>query len=159
MERGGSMAKEDKLESEEMTPVTDNEPLIPAFGYEIIREFLLEDLLGKEGPQILYWAGKQLGRRFPLSSPEEIITFFHDAGWGNLQLVKETKDELKWELSGELIQRRFLINENIHFQLEAGFLAYQTEYQRKVVSESYEEQKKRAKVVYFTVKSDNKDTI
>lgn len=153
------MTKEDKLESEEMASVTENEPLIPAFGYEIIREFLLEDLLGKEGPQILYWAGKQLGRRFPLSSTEETITFFHDAGWGDLTLVKETKDELKWELTGELINRRFSINENTHFQLEAGFLAYQTEQQRKVVSESYEEQKKRANKVYFTVKTDNKDTI
>ncbi len=153
------MTKEDKLESEEMTPVTENEPLIPAFGYEIIREFLLEDLLGKEGPQILYWAGKQLGRRFPLSSTEETITFFHDAGWGDLLLVKETKDEIKWELTGELIKRRFSINENTHFQLEAGFLAYQTEHQRKVVSESYEEQKKRANKVYFTVRSDYKDSI
>ena len=147
------------LESEEITPVTENEPLIPAFGYEIIREFLLDDLLGKEGPQILYWAGKQLGRRFPLSGPEETITFFRDAGWGELQLVKQTKDELKWELSGELIQRRFSINEKTHFQLEAGFLAYQTEHQRKVVSECYEEQKKRSSKVYFTVKTDNKDTI
>ena len=153
------MTKEDMLDSEEMTPVTESEPLIPAFGYEIIREFLLEDLLGKEGPQILYWAGKQLGRRFPLSNTEETIAFFHDAGWGDLQLIKETKDELKWELSGELIKRRFAINENTHFQLEAGFLAYQTEHQRKVVSETYEEQKKRANKVYFTVKSDNKDTI
>ncbi len=153
------MTKEDKLESEEMAPVTENEPLIPAFGYEIIREFLLEDLLGKEGPQILYWAGKQLGRRFPLSSTEETITFFHDAGWGDLLLVKETKDEIKWELTGELIKRRFSINENTHFQLEAGFLAYQTEHQRKVVSESYEEQKKRANKVYFTVRSDYKDSI
>ena len=153
------MTKEDKLESEEMASVTENEPLIPAFGYEIIREFLLEDLLGKEGPQILYWAGKQLGRRFPLSSTEETITFFHDAGWGDLTLVKKTKDELNWELTGELINRRFSINENTHFQLEAGFLAYQTEHQRKVVSESYEEQKKRANKVYFTVKTDNKDTI
>jgi hypothetical protein len=155
------MAKEEKLEPQEteIKSATDNEPLIPAFGYEIIREFLLEDLLGKEGPQILYWAGKQLGRRFPLSNTEETIAFFQDAGWGDLQLVKETKDELKWELSGELIKRRFSINENTHFQLEAGFLAYQTEHQRKVVSETYEEQKKRANKVFFTVKSDNKDTI
>ena len=153
------MAKEEMLESEKEMTVTEQEPLIPAFGYEIIREFLLEDLLGKEGPQILYWAGKQLGRRFPLSSPEETIAFFHDAGWGNLELIKETKEELKWELSGELIQRRFSINDSIHFQLEAGFLAYQTEHQRKVVSESYEEQKKRANKVFFTVRSDMRDSI
>lgn len=156
MERGETMTKEEKIATETSN---SEEQMIPAFGYEIIREFLLEDLLGKEGPQILYWAGKQLGRRFPLSSTAEVITFFQEAGWGDLELQKEEKEEMKWELSGKLIERRFSINDAIHFQLEAGFLAYQMEHQRKYVSEAYEEQKKKAGVVQFTVRLDSKDPI
>lgn len=153
------MAKEEKIEETEIAPSIENGPLIPAFGYELIREFLLEDLLGKEGPQLLYWAGKQLGRRFPLSTIDETIAFFKDAGWGDLRILKESKDEIKWELSGELIQRRYAINEQANFQLEAGFLAYQLENIKKAVSEAYEEQKKRASIVYFTVKTDTKDML
>ena len=151
------MAKEEKIE--DITPSTENGPLIPAFGYELVREFLLDDLLGKEGPQLLYWAGKQLGRRFPLSTIDETIAFFTDAGWGDLRIVKESKDEVKLELSGELIQRRYAINEHANFQLEAGFLAFQLENMKRAVSEAYEEQKKRANMVYFTVKTDNKDML
>ncbi|WP_455675054.1 YslB family protein [Pradoshia sp.] len=149
------MAKEEKNEGN--TPSIDNGPLIPSFGYELIREFLLVDLLGKEGPQLLYWAGKQLARRFPLSTIDETIAFFKDAGWGDLRIVKESKDEAKWELSGELIKRRYAINEEANFQLEAGFLAAQMENLKKAVSEAYEEQKKKANIVYFTIKTDNKD--
>ncbi len=149
------MAKEEKNEGN--TPSIDNGPLIPSFGYELIREFLLVDLLGKEGPQLLYWAGKQLARRFPLSTIDETIAFFKDAGWGDLRIVKESKDEAKWELSGELIKRRYAINEEANFQLEAGFLAFQMENMKKAVSEAYEEQKKKANIVYFTIKTDNKD--
>ncbi|WP_455660944.1 YslB family protein [Pradoshia sp.] len=151
------MAKEEKNEGN--TPSIDNGPLIPSFGYELIREFLLVDLLGKEGPQLLYWAGKQLARRFPLSTIDETIAFFKDAGWGDLRIVKESKDEAKWELSGELIKRRYAINEEANFQLEAGFLAAQMENLKKAVSEAYEEQKKKANIVYFTIKTDNKDIL
>jgi predicted hydrocarbon binding protein len=151
------MGKEEKIE--ENAPSINNGPLIPAFGYELIREFLLDELLGKEGPQLLYWAGKQLGRRFPLSTIDETIAFFREAGWGDLRIAKESKDEVKMELSGELIQRRYSINEQANFQLEAGFLAFQFENMKKAVSEAYEEQKKRANIVYFTIKTDSKDLL
>ncbi|WP_409302051.1 YslB family protein [Peribacillus sp. SCS-155] len=136
-----------------------NKQQIPAFGYEIIREFVLADILGKESPQILYWAGKQLARKFPLTGKDEIIAFFYNAGWGNLQFIKETRDDLELTLSGQPVERRFELNEDCHFQLEAGFLAEQFTLQRKFTAETLEEIKRRTKKVILTVKWDTKDPI
>jgi predicted hydrocarbon binding protein len=132
---------------------------ISSFGYEIIREILLPDLLGKETASILYWAGKSLARKYPLETMEEIISFFEKAGWGTLTIVSEGKDELEFELTSPLIITRLSYKEDCTFQLEAGFLAQQIEQQKKRITEAYEQPKKRAKKVVFTVKWDKKDMI
>ncbi|WP_027409519.1 YslB family protein [Anoxybacteroides tepidamans] len=132
---------------------------IPAFGYGLIREILIPDLLGKETASILYWAGKQLARRYPLETLGDVILFFEKAGWGPLVVTKETSEELELELTGPIIAARMDINDDCSFQLEAGFLAQQIELQKRCVAEAYEQQKKRAKKVIFTVKWDRKDTV
>ena len=55
---------------------------VTSFGYELVREELLHEILGKDTAEILYWAGKRLARNYPLSSLEEIISFFEQASWG-----------------------------------------------------------------------------
>ena len=50
---------------------------------------MIPEILGEETPKILYWAGKKLARKYPLESISEIIDFFKQAGWGDLQIVKE----------------------------------------------------------------------
>ncbi len=132
---------------------------ISGFGYELIREVLLFDLLGKETPNILYWAGKNLARKYPLETLDDIITFFEQAGWGTLTVINERNDELEVELTGTIVTARFTLNENCSFQLEAGFLAQQIEQQKRCVAEAYEQQKKRAQKVLFTVKWDKKDEV
>lgn len=132
---------------------------IPGFGYELLREVLLPDLLGKETASILYWAGKRLARRYPLDTFDEIIVFFEKAGWGTLTATKERNDELEVELTGAIVTARMSINDNCSFQLEAGFLAQQIEQQKRCVAEAYEQQKKRAKKVIFTIKWDRKDEV
>lgn len=132
--------------------------LIPVFGYELVREILLNDILGKDSPQILYWAGKRLARRFPLTEKDEIIAFFQSAGWGKLEILKESNDEMELALTGDIVSRRFDVNENCHFQLEAGFLAEQISLQKKFLTEATEEHKRRAKKVIFSVKWDKKDS-
>lgn len=134
-----------------------DEKQVPSFGYELLREVLLPDLLGKDTPQLLYWAGKNLARKYPLDSIELIPSFFLQAGWGNLILVKEKKDEFEFHLTGDLISNRLQKKETATFQLEAGFLAWQIQQLTGQLSESYEQQKKRALQVIFTVKSDKKD--
>lgn len=132
---------------------------IPTFGYELIREILLQDILGDDSYHILYWAGKQLARRFPLSSMNEVISFFQSAGWGQLNIEKETKNEMELSLTGEIINRRLDLYANTHFQLEAGFLAEQCVLQKKFYSEAISEIKKRSNQILFTVKWDTKDPI
>lgn len=132
---------------------------IPAFGYELVREHVINDILGKDSFQILYWAGKQLARKFPLNSIDESIEFFRSAGWGNLSISKESKNDYELSLTGEIIARRMDLNSECHFQLEAGFLAEQCAMQKKLTSEAVCNIKKRAKKVLITVQWDQKDPL
>ncbi|MEW9108016.1 YslB family protein [Cytobacillus gottheilii] len=143
----------------EQKPLTVHDETVPAFGYELIREVLLKDLLGKEAPGILYWAGKRLARKYPLASIDEMISFFSSAGWGNLMLLNESKNEMDLELSSAIISARCKNDEDCAFQLEAGFIAEQIEQQKGYICEAFEHPKKRKGKVLFTVKWDKKDTI
>ncbi len=132
---------------------------VPAFGYELVREIVLQDILGEDSYHILYWAGKQLARKFPLTSMGEVVAFFQSAGWGHLVIEKETNDEMELILTGEITKRRLEIYPECHFQLEAGFLAEQCVLQKKFYSEAIADIKKRYNKVLFTVKWDTKDPI
>lgn len=127
---------------------------ISGFGYELLREHVIHDILGHDTATILYWSGKSLARKFPLNTLDEIISFFEHAGWGNLAILKLGKNEIELELASDLISYRFSINEECTFQLEAGFIAQQIELQKKKLTETYEQQKKRVNKVVFTVKWD-----
>ncbi|MEE6449618.1 YslB family protein [Gottfriedia acidiceleris] len=132
---------------------------ISGFGYELIRNDLLNDLLGKEQNDILYWAGKMIARKYPLATFEEIIEFFDQAGWGTLTVEEEKKQEVHLTLSSELITYRNQQKKNVSYQLEAGFLAMQIQQQIDVIAETYEEHSKRGDKVKFQVKWDLKDPI
>ena len=132
---------------------------VSTFGYDLIREMLLQELLGKDAPELLYWAGKRLARKIPLFSTEEIVEFFQKASWGSLTIKSETKHETLFELGSDLIDERLKLNPDCLFQLESGFLAQQTELQMKVVAEAFEHPRKSNNKVQFTVKWDLKDPI
>ncbi|HAQ06741.1 MAG TPA: DUF2507 domain-containing protein [Bacillus bacterium] len=139
---------------------TDKRPLsVSAFGYELVREVLLPELLGKDTAEILYWAGKRLARKYPLSSLDETIGFFQQADWGTLSVKEESRKELVLELASELISSRLKNNSSSTFQLEAGFLAQQIEFQKKVLAEAFEHPNKRSSRIQFTVKWDKNDLI
>lgn len=148
-----STAVEQHLNTAEPEPRT-----ISMFGYEIIREHLLPDILGKDTPEILYWAGKRLARKFPLPDLEKLIEFFANASWGQLVIIKETKNEMELELFSPLIVSRVKTKAEHFFQLEAGFLAQQIEMQKEVIAETFEHPVKKANKVQFTVKWDRKDS-
>lgn len=139
---------------------TDNlQPSISLFGYELIRDVLLPELLGKDAPEILYWAGKRLARKYPLGSMEEIKRFFLDAEWGLLEIKEEKRSEMVLELAGELISARLKNDRNLSFQLEAGFLAQQLESQKNLTAEAFEHPTKRSGKIQFTVKWDKSDIL
>lgn len=139
--------------------LSDEEQKISTFGYELIREVLLPDILGKDTPEILYWAGKRLARKYPLETIEDVIQFFSRAAWGALAVKNEKKDEMEFELNSPLMVSRVKSKAEHFFQLEAGFLAQQIENQKEVIAETFEHPVKHARNVLFTVKWDKRDRI
>lgn len=129
---------------------------IPLFGYEILREDVLPEILGKEHQTILYWAGKTVARKYPVSSIVEISAFFSKAGWGELLLIKEKNGEALFELTSPLFEHK----NNLSTPLEAGFLAQQIQHIKKFITETNETVKngKATKVVY-RVKWDTHDRV
>ncbi|MDQ6599864.1 DUF2507 domain-containing protein [Bacillus salipaludis] len=138
---------------------SDETRTVSIFGYELIREILLPEILGKDTPEILYWAGKRLARMYPLNHYDELIEFFERASWGHLTIKNENKDEMEFELISPLIVSRVKSKAEYYFQLEAGFLAQQIELQKKVIAETFEHPIKKSNKVLFTVKWDKKDTL
>ncbi|PHA00765.1 hypothetical protein COE51_05480 [Bacillus pseudomycoides] len=143
-----------KIESESLQNISIN-----AFAYELLREELLPDLIGKELDAILYWAGRNLARKYPLETMDEMIQFFTKAGWGDLTVIEHKRREMQFKLSGALIEEREQQKRHSSYQLEAGFIAEQIQKQRGVIAESYEEQKKRSDSIMFLVQWDVKDPV
>ncbi|WP_249659304.1 YslB family protein [Lysinibacillus fusiformis] len=131
-------------------------PTISSFGYEIIRDHILSSVLGKHEDDVLYWAGKELARKFPCKSQDELIAFFADACWGTLELMKESKDGRIFQLTNdpEVLQIK-----QRSFRLEAGFIAEQIQLAKGYLTECYDEKREKQHYVMFTVKWDVKERI
>lgn len=122
------------FEKKQKNPINNKQQQIPLFGYELLREDVLPDLLGKEHSTILYWAGKSLARKYPLASIEEMIDFFQYAGWGELKLIKEKKSEAVFELTATLFENK----KQFSAPLEAGFIAEQIQKIKGFMTEANE---------------------
>lgn len=122
------------------------------FGYEIIRDYVLSDILGKHENDVLYWAGKSLARKFPLFSLDEAADFFRQAGFGELVTEKTGKDETVFVL------RPFKLD-NRCFKLEAGFLAQQQQKISGYLTEAYDEVLPKKKLVRITLKTDLREQV
>ena len=133
--------------SNEMINESIEQTKVPAFGYELLREVLLPEVFGKDHAQLMYWSGKQIARKFPLTSIDEIYSFFNEAGWGNLHMQEEKKYEMTFVLDGEYVMRRCDVNKEASFQLEAGFIAEQIQRMKDKTTEAIEETKKKNRVV------------
>ncbi|WP_342535016.1 YslB family protein [Lysinibacillus sp. FSL K6-1151] len=131
-------------------------PTISSFGYELIRDHILSSILGKHENDVLYWAGKELARKFPCKSQDELIAFFADACWGTLELMKESKDGRIFQLTNapEILQIK-----QRSFRLEAGFIAEQIQLAKGYLTECYDEKREKQHYVMFTVKWDVKERI
>lgn len=123
------------------------------FGYELLRDHVLPSILGNHEGDILYWAGKELARKFPVFNVEELPSFFIEAGWGTLTLVKSSKNEDFYELTSET---QTVKAEQRNFQLEAGFLAEQYQKLNDLLTECHAEPKRKNQSIRFHVKWDRK---
>ncbi|GGA36177.1 YslB family protein [Psychrobacillus lasiicapitis] len=128
---------------------------VTSFGYELLRDHVLASILGKHEKDILYWAGKDLARKFPLYSMEEAITFFQQAGWGTLELEKTTKDSAFYTLHTFNLPQS---GKTRSHRLEAGFLAEQQQKIGGYLTECYDEEPNKNGTVSFQVKWDVKVT-
>jgi len=129
---------------------------VSAFGYELIRDHILSSILGKNEEDILYWAGKELARKFPATTLDEVLQFFTDASWGTLTLDKQSKEEAFFTLSGE---EDLLHIAHRCFRLEAGFLAEQHQIISGLLTECLDDKNEKKQHVTFHVKWDVKDPI
>ncbi|HEU5139916.1 MAG TPA: YslB family protein [Bacillales bacterium] len=141
-----------------MKQIEQHDETIPAFGYELLRNVLIPDLLGNEQASILYWAGKKLARNYPLESTEEIQTFFKQAGWGNLAVDTEGRNKISFSLNPETQSLNPKEMQEASYELEAGFLAQQIQMIKKRYADSRDSVRKK-KTVSFTVEWDPKDPV
>ncbi|UQS85205.1 YslB family protein [Apilactobacillus apisilvae] len=106
------------------------------WGQELLRDILINDLLGDDNHSILYWAGKKIARRFPLKDALDVSLFFKQSGLGDLSIISENKHEIKWVLSGEIIKARIESSSDNDFMFEAGILAQIAQQQLGVIAEA-----------------------
>ncbi|MYL55987.1 DUF2507 domain-containing protein [Virgibacillus halodenitrificans] len=92
-------------------------------GYDILRYLGLPELLGTESNTLLYFLGRNLARKFEFNSMEDIAHLFEQLGWGYLEIVKEKKETIVFQLMSDAIVQRLKAPIDTEFRLEAGFLA------------------------------------
>ncbi|KGI84850.1 hypothetical protein JY98_00940 [Exiguobacterium mexicanum] len=125
----------------------------PTFAIELLRDYVLTDLLGDDYAQVIYWSGKRVARKFPVMTNDELSAFFMEAGWGQLTLLKEKGNKFLFELLPPPATQEKATG---YFQLEAGFLAEQIAGRFQCVAEGYADVARQA--VQITVQLDRKDT-
>ncbi len=130
----------------------------PFFGQSLLRDVLLPNLLGSETNEILYWAGKEIARQYPLKTIEDTTLFFERAGFGNLMLDKRDHQTIVYLLTGTSVESRIKAVENLTFNLEAGFLAEQIQQQEGHYTEAFYEVNTKKLTVTITLKKDAKDS-
>jgi predicted hydrocarbon binding protein len=131
---------------------------VSAFGYELLKNVLIPELLGEEQSSILYWAGKNLARKYPLESTDEIAEFFRKAGWGDLTVDTEGKNKITFSLTSKLITRQLKQHKTATFALETGFVAQQIQTIKNRLADATSSVRKK-RTVTITVEWDHKDVI
>lgn len=126
-----------------------------SFGYHLLRDHLLPSLLGRHEDDVLYWLGKDLARKFPVFSIEELPAFFTEAGWGDLAVEKTIKLETHYTLHNSSL----LELPGGSCSLEAGFLAEQHQKLNGYLTECYGEKQLKENRIHFIVKGDPKSAI
>lgn len=102
-----------------------------------IRDVLLPAILGDETDGISYWMSKDLARAFPVASVEELCLLTEQLGLAHLTLKKSDRQQHLYLLDGPVVAERIAAdNEETSFQLEAGFLAMETEFQVGAAAEA-----------------------
>lgn len=92
-------------------------------GHDILRYVAFPELVGGERDPLLYFIGKSIARRFDIQSMDDVIYFFNKMKWGNLEIIKEKKNEYQFHLMADEVAMRIRSSMEVDFRMEAGFLA------------------------------------
>ena len=103
-----------------------------------LRHVILPAILGEETDGILYWIGKDLAREYPVASIDELILLTQQLGFGQLKLIRQSDTQHYFQLDGPLVEQRLNSgNEQpASFNLEAGFIAQELEFQLGKITEA-----------------------
>lgn len=124
----------------------------------LLRDDLLPLLLDEDEEAILYWAGKELSRKHPQETEEDVKTFFSDYQLGSLSLKEEKSSESILTLQGPAVESRF---ETSHpgFFLEAGLAAGFYQMIHQVYAEAKVDILTNKKIVEIIIFYDQKEII
>ncbi|MCI1290626.1 MAG: YslB family protein [Lactobacillus sp.] len=120
---------------------------------QLYHDFILPDILGEDSPDILYWAGKHVARKYELSNLDDLTQFFDMAGFGHLEQVKESRRQVIFRLSGQNVVDR-LASQNNDFALESGIVAEAVQLDKDREAEAVFTPAKHQQGVQITVQFD-----
>ncbi|BAB06814.1 YslB family protein [Halalkalibacterium halodurans] len=126
---------------------------VQLFGYDLLRNDVLREILGSEHDAILYWVGKSLARKHPIETMEETFAFFEKANWGQLSILKQKRQEYTFELQGPWMTK----SDQRCYQLEAGFLAQLVQNWSETIAEATYVRKRGS--VLIDVHTDKGDSV
>ena len=127
----------------------------------IIRDVLIPEIFSEDSEEILYWAGKKLQRKFSSNEMDDVVTLFHNVGFGDLTLDKSKKTKYIFTLSGDNVVERINNNDNqeVEFSIETGFLTEFVENTTDRYCTGEFEYNARKGIVQITVNVDKKNKI
>ncbi|HEY4601134.1 MAG TPA: YslB family protein [Cerasibacillus sp.] len=120
-------------------------------GYDVLRYIGLADLLGTEKDTIIYFMGKNMARKFAITTLGDVIYFFDQMGWGKLELMKEKRNRVLFSLLADSVAQRLHTKIKTDFLMEAGFLAEAMQQLKEIECECTVKTHDRIGKVEFTV--------
>lgn len=123
---------------------------MPYLGYHLLRETLTSTLLGESESPILYWMGKNMGRKIPIQSANGIILPFIRLGLGQLDLLEESPQYISYSLTHTIYPHLSAERLSRALSLECGLIAGAIEQwlgKETVVQMEVEEQGSKSMVI------------
>lgn len=96
---------------------------MPYLGYHLLRETLTSTLLGESESPILYWMGKNLGKKIPIQSATGMILPFIRLGLGQLDLLEESPRQICYSLTHSIYSHMSEERLSRTLALECGVIA------------------------------------
>ncbi|WP_125570786.1 DUF2507 domain-containing protein [Lacticaseibacillus songhuajiangensis] len=135
------------------TELMTSELETPYFGQQMLRDVLIPNLLGAKTSGIMYFAGRDLAPRVPVTD-EQIPDLFAKLGLGTLTLNKNKVKLRTYTLSGEVVATRIKNFPEADFQFEAGLIAQLVQQVLGMTTEAASNVDKRGGSVELTLSID-----